>query len=152
VFACEFHYNENSVADWPKMSVNYTAKTQFLFRINKGVLDVYNDDDLNKYTPEDERRVPFRNMIYIGDGLTDVPCMKLVKANGGQSIAVYQHRKKLKVEELLRHKRVDFILPADYTENSEMDSVVKTIIKKMAVVNELVDVHRKQNKLIEVKK
>jgi 2-hydroxy-3-keto-5-methylthiopentenyl-1-phosphate phosphatase len=82
VFACEFLYDENDVACWPKNVVNYTTKTQFLFRINKGVLDISNDDDLNKYTPEDERPVPFRNMIYIGDGLTDVPCMKLVKANG----------------------------------------------------------------------
>ena len=146
IYACEFHYDENGAADWPKMAVNYTGKTQFLFRINKGVLDAFNDDDLNKYKPEDERRVPFRNMIYIGDGLTDVPCMKLVKANGGQSIAVYQQRKKDKVTELLTDKRVDFIVPANYTEGGELDNVVKTIIKKMAVVNQLVEEHHKQKK------
>ena len=88
VFACEFLYDENEVACWPKNAVNYTTKTQFLFRINKGVLDISDDATLNTYTPEDERPVPFRNMIYIGDGLTDVPCMKLVKINGGYSIAV----------------------------------------------------------------
>ena len=66
VFACEFLYDQNHVACWPKNAINYTTKTQFLFRINKGVLDISNDIDLNKYTPEDERRVPFRNMIYIG--------------------------------------------------------------------------------------
>jgi 2-hydroxy-3-keto-5-methylthiopentenyl-1-phosphate phosphatase len=116
VFACEFLYDQNHVACWPKNAINYTTKTQFLFRINKGVLDISNDIDLNKYTPEDERRVPFRNMIYIGDGMTDVPCMKLVKVNGGCSIAVYQQGERQNVEELLKHKRVDFLASADYSE------------------------------------
>ena len=101
VFACEYLYDENDIACWPKNAVNYTTKTQFLFRINKGVLDISNDNDLNTYTPEDDRPVTFRNMIYIGDGLTDVPCMKLVKINGGYSIAVYQRGKKNKVEDFL---------------------------------------------------
>ena len=91
VFACEFLYDPSDVACWPKVVVNYTTKTQFLFRINKGILDISNDEDLNKFTPEDERYIPFRNMIYIGDGYTDVPCMKLVKLNGGHSIAVYKN-------------------------------------------------------------
>ncbi|MDR3085238.1 MAG: haloacid dehalogenase-like hydrolase, partial [Christensenellaceae bacterium] len=90
ICACEFHCDKNDgFADWSKSVVNYTTKTQFLFRVNKGILDVSRDDELNRYTPEDERRVPFRNMIYIGDGLTDLPCMKLVKEGGGVSIAVY---------------------------------------------------------------
>ena len=96
VFACEFLYDVNGVACWPKNAVNYTTKTQFLFRINKGILDISNDNDLNKFTPEDERPIPFRNMIYIGDGYTDVPCMKLVKVNGGYSIAVYKEAEKEK--------------------------------------------------------
>lgn len=137
VFACEFLYDENDVACWPKNVVNFTTKTQFLFRINKGVLDISNDDDLNKYTPEDERPIPFRNMVYIGDGLTDVPCMKLVKANGGYSIAVYQRGRRGKVEDLLRDKRVDFILPADYSEGSELDSTVRDILCKMEKVDAL---------------
>ena len=91
IYACEFLYDESGSIQWPKYAVNYTAKTQFLFRINKGILtiDSKSADILNGYTPEDDRRVPFYNMIYIGDGLTDVPSMKLVKLNGGQSIAVY---------------------------------------------------------------
>lgn len=137
VFACEFLYDENDTACWPKNAVNYTTKTQFLFRINKGILDISNDEDLNKYTPEDERRIPFRNMIYIGDGLTDVPCMKLVKVNGGYSIAVYQKGKKSKVEDLIRHSRVDFISLADYSENSDLDVTVRDIICKMAMVDSL---------------
>ncbi|HBL85298.1 MAG: phosphoserine phosphatase [Clostridiales bacterium GWF2_38_85] len=149
VFGCEFHYDENGTADWPKTAVNYTGKTQFLFRINKGVLDLSDDDSLNKYIPNDERRIPFRNMIYLGDGLTDVPCMKLVKVNGGQSIAVYKPYKKKNVEGLLQDKRVDFIVAADYTEGSELDRIIKTIIDKMTVINSLVDIHRKQQKLIQ---
>jgi 2-hydroxy-3-keto-5-methylthiopentenyl-1-phosphate phosphatase len=137
VFAGEFLYDENGVACWPKNVVNYTTKTQFLFRINKGVLDISNDDDLNRFTKEEDRPVPFRNMIYIGDGLTDVPCMKLVKVNGGCSIAVYPQGKRNKVKDLIRDERVNFIEPADYSENSELDIIVKDIILHMASVERL---------------
>lgn len=122
---------------WPKNVVNYTSKTQFLFRINKGVLDLSNDVDLNRYTPEEHRPIPFRNMIYIGDGLTDVPCMKLVKANGGHSIAVYQEGKRSRVDELLVHGRVDFLALADYSETSELSTTVRKIICKMSMVDSL---------------
>lgn len=138
VFACEFYYDANDVACWPKNAVNYTTKTQFLYRINKGVLELSKDEELNKYTPEDDRRIPFRNMIYIGDGLTDVPCMKLVKVNGGYSIAVYQKRKKSKVEDLLLHNRVDYIELADYTEGSPLDKTICDILGQMAMKNSLV--------------
>ncbi|MDL2276913.1 haloacid dehalogenase-like hydrolase, partial [Breznakia sp. OttesenSCG-928-G09] len=144
IYACEFHYNENGVADWPALTVNYTNKTQFLFRINKGVLELYEDEKLNEFKEDRDRRIPFRNMIYIGDGLTDVPCMKLVKVNGGQSIAVYTE--KHKVEKLLMDQRVDFITPANYEEGKELDYLVKTIVHKMAIVNELVDIHHEQSK------
>ena len=148
VFACEYLYNENNVACWPKNAVNYTTKTQFLFRINKGVLDLSTDEALNKYTPEEDRRIPFRNMIYIGDGLTDVPCMKLVKVNGGYSIAVYQKNKKSKVEDLLLHDRVDFIELADYSEGSGLDKTVRDIICKMAMVDSLVSHTKAQRETI----
>ncbi len=141
IYACEFHYDVNGVADWPCVSVNYTTKTQFLFRINKGVLDANDDEALNRFVPENERAVPFRNMIYIGDGMTDVPCMKLVKEHGGHSIAVYQKGQKGKVRDLLLHKRVDFICPADYSEYKDLDSLVKKVIDKMSVVNDLVESH-----------
>ena len=95
------------------------------------------DEELNKYTPEDDRPVPFRNMIYIGDGLTDVPCMKLVKANGGYSIAVYTKGKRSNVESLIEHERVDFISLADYSEGSDLDITVKDILCKMAMVDSL---------------
>lgn len=144
VYACEFHYDANGAADWPLVSVNYTTKTQFLFRINKGVLDVSDDEALNRYVPEDERPVPFRNMVYIGDGLTDVPCMKLVKSNGGHSIAVFRKGQKQVVENLLKDRRVDFIAPADYSEGQQLDLLVKKIIDRMDVVNDLVESHRQQ--------
>ncbi len=146
IYACEFHYDVNGVADWPLVSVNYTTKTQFLFRINKGVLEFSDDEALNRFVPEDERPVPFRNMVYIGDGMTDVPCMKLVKANGGHSIAVYQRGQKEKVEDLLLHRRVDFVALADYEEGMELDRLVKRIIDRMAVVNDLTESHIRQEK------
>ncbi len=137
IFACEFLYDENGNAVWPKTDVNYTNKTQFVYRINKGVLDVANDVDLNRSMPDDSKRVPFTNMIYIGDGLSDVPCMKMMKAYGGYSIAVYRDRKK--VEELLARDRVDFIYPADYSEGSGLDVTVRNIIRKMAVCDILTE-------------
>lgn len=137
VFACEFYYDENDVAAWPKNVVNYTTKTQFLFRINKGILDLSENAEINAYTPEEERRIPFENMIYIGDGLTDVPCMKLVKVHGGFSIAVHKPQEKFKVEQLIRDGRVDFLAEADYSAGSEMDNTVKEIIHGMAVRDSL---------------
>lgn len=140
IYACEFMYNYNGSIQWPKFAVNYTAKTQFLFRINKGVLtiDSKSADKLNQYTPENQRRVPFRNMIYIGDGLTDVPCMKLVKSNGGQSIAVYDQGKDREAAlNLLKADRVNFVAAADYGPGSDIETIVQAIIKKIHAVEEM---------------
>ena len=137
VFACEFFYDESGAAIWPKNVVNYTTKTQFVYRIKKGVLDISNDEDLNRHMPEEEQRVPFRNMIYIGDGLTDVPCMKLVKTSGGYSIAVYGPERREKAAELLTHERVDFVFPADYSEGSPLDATVMAMIQKMVLTDAL---------------
>ena len=148
VYASEFLYDENGVAVWPKLAVNYTAKTQFLFRINKGVLDISNDLDLNRSIPDELRPVPFRNMIYIGDGLTDVPCMKLVKLNRGQSLAVYK-KEKATGYGLLTDKRVDLIAPADYREGKKLDKLVKMILQKMALMSRLAAEHQKQKRQIQ---
>ncbi|MDO5124300.1 MAG: HAD family hydrolase [Eubacteriales bacterium] len=147
IFACEFYYDESGNAAWPKTAVNYTNKTQFVYRINKGVLDVSNDVDLNRSMPDDSKRVPFSNMIYIGDGLSDVPCMKMMQAYGGQSIAVYSGNKD-KVEELLIKDRVNFIFPADYREGGELEKAMKSIIRKIKVCDELTDINQEQLKLI----
>ncbi len=144
IYACEFLYDVNGIAIWPKLVVNYTTKTQFLFRINKGVLDVSNDNDLNKSIANDDRRIPFRNMIYIADGITDVPCMKLVKTNGGKSIAVYTEKSADLAISLLNERRVDFIAPSNYCENSELDFIMKKTLKSMKAIDEVVDIHHKQ--------
>ena len=144
IFACEFLYDENGNALWPKTAVNYTNKTQFVYRINKGVLDIANDVDLNRSMPDDSKRVPFTNMIYVGDGLSDVPCMKMMKAYGGCAIAVYQDNNRAKVEELLCGDRVDFIFPADYRKGGRLDKTVHNLIKKMAISDELTKENARQ--------
>ena len=137
IYASEFYYDGEGRPVWPKLAVNFSAKTQFVYRINKGVLDVSDDKTLNASMPDDSKRVPFTNMIYMGDGLSDVPCMKMMRAYGGQAIAVYQGSNRAGVEELLARGRVDFIFPADYREGTALDMTVKNIIRKMAISDRL---------------
>jgi len=127
IYAAEFFYDDKGVPVWPAMAVNYTSKTQFLFRINKGVLDVTDHKGLNEFTPENQRRIPFGNMLYIGDGYTDVPCMRLVKANGGHSVAVYSDNKQTATD-IMKQGRVDFIAPADYRENEKLEQTVFAVL------------------------
>ena len=133
IYASSFFYNEKGVAIWPAQVVNYTNKTQFLFRIEKGVLDI-NDPGVNDSFAPDEMRVPFRNMVYIGDSDTDVPCMKLVNVNGGYSIGVYNAdtRDKTKVYKMMRENRIKYYAPADYSEGKELDILLKAIIDRTA--------------------
>lgn len=140
IYAAEFCYDSNGEPCWPAMAVNFTSKTQFLFRINKGVMEVTDNNTLNEYMPEDKRRVPFRNMVYIGDGLTDVPCMKLVRNNGGHSIAVY-HENKSDVNDLILQGRVDLVLKADYSRGSELENAVFAIIDEVSTKNKTVSMH-----------
>ena len=148
IFACEYLYDSDGVAVWAKTAVNYTNKTQFIYRINKGVLDVSNDFDLNRSMPDDSKRIPFTNMVYIGDGLSDVPCMKMMKSYGGKAIAVYQNLDD-KVCELLRKDRVDYIYPADYSEGTGLDKTMKDIIRNMVIADKLNEEYSKQLKSIE---
>ena len=144
IYACEFYYNENGDACWPKLDVNFTNKTQFVYRINKGILDVSRDKELNDSMPDDSKRVPFTNMFYMGDGLSDVPCMKMMRAYGGQAIAVYQASNRQGVEKLLADGRVDFIFPADYREGMELDRTVRDILRKMTITDRLLEVNNRQ--------
>ncbi len=144
IYASEFYYGPGGQPLWPKLAVNFTAKTQFVYRINKGVLDVSDDKTLNDSMPDDGKRVPFTSMIYIGDGLSDVPCMKMMRAYGGQAIAVYQDGNRAGVEELLSRGRVDFIFPADYREGSPLDSAMRDILQKMAVEHRLAEENARQ--------
>ena len=144
IYACEFYYDEAGAACWPKLDVNFTNKTQFVYRINKGILDVARDKELNASMPDDSKRVPFRNMIYIGDGLSDVPCMKMMRAYGGQAIAVYQEDNRAGVEDLLSKGRVDFIFPADYRAGMGLDTTVQNIIRKMTITDALAEENARQ--------
>jgi len=135
IYASSFVYDHHGVAKWPALAVNYTTKTQFLFRINKGVMNVYDNSKVNEFVPKEERAVPFTNMMFIGDGDTDIPCFRLVKDQGGHAIAVYKPNTrgtKGKAEKLIREGRVNFIAPANYSEGGEIEAIVKAVIDKVA--------------------
>ena len=144
IFASEFFYNDDGNAVWPKISVNYTNKTQFLSRINKGVLDIYDDINLNKKMLEKERRISTANMIYIGDGFTDIPCMKLVKDGNGVSIAVYTDKNLESAKTLLCDGRINYMAKADYSEGSDLDGFIKKTIDTMVTNTELKNISYSQ--------
>lgn len=144
IYGCEFLFDEVSgEAIWPKYAINYTMKTQYFFRVSKGVIDVSDDVTLNQRTRN--RRIPYRNIVYIGDGMTDIPCMILVKENGGKSIAVYQKDKKDKVMGLLEDGRVNYICRADYKSGSELETILKLVMEGISVTEQLI---AKENALI----
>lgn len=147
IYASSFYYNEKGVAVWPAQVVNYTNKTQFLFRIEKGVLDI-NDPAVNDSFSAEEMRVPFRNMIYIGDSDTDIPCMKLITSYGGYSIGVYNSKteEKAKVYKMMRDGRIRYFAPADYTDGKELDGLVKSIIDRTVANETLENMHYKYKK------
>lgn len=142
IYASAFFYNDKNVAKWPAQVVNYTNKTQFLFRIEKGVLDI-NDPGVNEAFAPEDIRVPFRNMIYIGDSDTDIPCMKLVNSYGGHSIGVYNTDTldKTKVYKMMREGRIKYYAPADYSEGAQLDELVKAIIDRTATNEKLEEIH-----------
>ena len=137
VFASKYVYDADEVAIWPAVGVNYTTKTQYLFRINKGVFNHWDDERINRFIPDAERPVPFERMIFLGDGDTDVPTMKMMHTKGGFSIAVYDPdstpRDRDKVHRLISEDRVNFVAAADYREGSPVDLIVKGLIGRIAV-------------------
>jgi 2-hydroxy-3-keto-5-methylthiopentenyl-1-phosphate phosphatase len=132
VYAAEFVYNQRGVPVWPAMAVNYTSKTQFLFRINKGELDVTDNQGINEFILEEQRRIPFRNMIYLGDGITDIPCMRIVRNGGGQSIAVYEKDPQLGLR-MKEQGRVNHVLPADYGKGKALEKVVTDVLEQISM-------------------
>ena len=136
IFASKYMFDENGVAMWPSLAINYTTKTQFLFRINKGVNNVWDNKMVNAFIPEEERPVPFQRMLFIGDGDTDIPAMKMTTHNGGSSIAAYDPERDKraldKIHGLISDRRADFVAPADYREDSQMDILVKGILGRIA--------------------
>lgn len=135
VFASKFIYVDGKAA-WPGVGINYTTKTQYLFRINKGVENHWDNNSINAYMPDCERPVPFDRMIFIGDGETDVPAMKMLTYQGGHAVAVYDpertDRDLTKIHKLISDGRVEFVAPADYSEKSQIDIIVKGIIGRIA--------------------
>lgn len=146
IYACSFLYNVDGVAYWPAVAVNYTNKTQFIFKINKGIEEVYESKRINEFVAEEDRPVQFRHIIYFGDGTTDIPCMKLVKQQGGHSIAVYnpqsKEEKRHEMEQLIRDNRVSYVCPADYRPGEEIDRLVHTILDKITTDSALSKFYR----------
>ncbi len=131
VYACEYEYDRQGRPVFPKLVINDTNKTQFLFRINKGKLKL--SESINSHTPEDKRRIPFRNMIYIGDGITDVPSMTVTQKNGGYAIAVFDPRSRVpkEVMQMVREKRADHFAPADFRADSLLVKILHRVLKKI---------------------
>jgi len=149
IYACEFLYNKEDEAVWPAMSVNYTTKTQFLSRINKGVLDISEDKILNAKMLDEDRRISTKNMIYIGDGFTDIPSMRMIREKGGYAIAVYQKNKLDTVKDLLQEDRIDYAVLADYRENTKIDNLIKDLLNEMRINTKLRAKHKEQLKEFE---
>lgn len=141
IFACGFAYDKNGTPIWPNQAINYTSKTQYIYRIRKQQLDnLYDSYELNEYINDRSLLIPHSNMIYIGDGETDVPCMKIVKNEGGYSISVYNPNKEKKekiANKLYQDNRVNFIAPADYSRESKMEKIIKSILEEVAIKNTL---------------
>ena len=139
IYASEFMFDTYGKPIWPAHAVNYTTKTQYLFRINKDCHDLTDNETVNKFVPKSERPVPFENMIYIGDGSTDVPCFRLVKDQGGLSIAVYKPNTKGasdKAKTYLDDGRVHQVAPANYREGSDLDKLVKSFVESVKTRSE----------------
>ena len=140
IFAGSFIYDADGEAEWPGIAVDYTAKTQFLFKISKGIFSSRDNKRVNASRADDKKRIPFSHMIYFGDGETDVPCMKIVGMFGGNSIAVYNpesEKKRASALKLKRQGRVAFATPAIYTSDSRTFRVVCAIIDKIKADYEL---------------
>ena len=150
VYASSFLYDTYGKPIWPRQVVNYTTKTQYLFRISKDCLDLSDEDSVNEYQEYDERRIPFSNFIYIGDSETDIPSMKIVKNGGGISIGVYnpQMRNIERVRKLLKQGRIDYLMPADYSENSRIENLVVDALRKIKESYWLTILNRRQNEYV----
>ncbi len=136
IYACSFLYNDHNEAYWPGVAINYTNKTQFIFKINKGIETVHDNTRVNEYVEESMRPIPFRHIIFVGDGMTDIPCMRLVKNGGGYAIAVYDPSHETIPERmvpLIQHNRVNHVCKADYRPEESMDRLIRRILDKIEV-------------------
>ncbi len=132
VYGCEFYFDpQTKLPLWPKLVINYTQKTQYFYRVSKGVYDATDDAGVNE--KKTKRRVPYNNIVYIGDGMTDIPAMIIAKNSGGKSIAVYPKGNRDKVKKLYDEGRVNYIAKADYREGSKIDKIMQLIIQGVAI-------------------
>lgn len=147
IYASTYLYSTDGIAKWPAQAINYTNKTQFIFRIAKGCLEEY-DERVNDSMADENLRIPYENIVYIGDSATDVPCMRLVKSKGGYSIGVFDPEKNNtdKVYQLFADGRLSFYAPADYSARSEISKYMKQIIDEI-VAKEAIKTERKLLKL-----
>ena len=147
IYGCEFYFDpETGKAVWPKLAINFTQKTQYFYRVSKGAMDVTDDKGVNEKQPD--RRVPYTNMIYIGDGMTDIPAMIVAKNSGGKSIAVYPRGKEDLVQELFVDGRVNYVCPADYRAGKELDKIMRLMLRGISI-NESLALRESQNKIID---
>ena len=136
MFGCEFYFDpETKEPVWPKLAINYTMKTQFIYRIRKGSFDLTDDTTIN--TKVENIRIPYTNMIYLGDGMTDIPCMQLVQNNSGHSIAIYSDKDEKALRKLLAEKRTNVCVKADYSKGSDLEKVIQSIIQTVAAESSL---------------
>ena len=137
VFASGYIFDDDGKAKWPGVAINYTNKTQFLFRINKGIDNTFDNKKINEWVPLAERPIPFERIIFIGDGETDIPAMKMVRHQGGHSVAVFDpgrwvHQElQRKVHRLIAEDRCHFVAPADYSANQQLEITIKGIMGRI---------------------
>lgn len=140
IYGSGFMFDHNGVAHWPAVAMNYTTKTQYIFRINKGSLDVHDNSVINQFVPKEDRPVPFENMLFLGDGETDIPCMRLVKDQGGHAIAVYNPGKrgaKDTAAKLVNDGRATLYAPANYEPGSQVEQAVQAVIDKIGAATRI---------------
>ena len=138
IFASGYMYNQDDVAIWPALAVNYTNKTQYIFRINKGIKNSWENKRLNEYIVDEERYIPKGNIVFLGDGETDIPAMKMVKYLGGTAIVVFNPSKEdaeVEAKKLIKQERADYALPADYTQESKLERKIQELIDGIAEKN-----------------
>lgn len=138
IYASSFLYSVDGIAIWPAQTVNYTNKTQYIFRIAKGFPEEY-DDRVNDSMPDEELAIPYENFIYIGDSDTDVPCMRVVTSKGGYSVGVYNPAtdKRARVYQLFEDGRLSFFAPADYSKTGDLFKTIKGILENISAKEEL---------------
>jgi len=132
IFASTFLYDETGAAVWPAMALNYTSKTQYIYRINKGCLDVTDTEGVNRHVAKECKPMPLTNILYIGDGNTDIPCMAMLNKAGGHTLAVYKEGQKDRAISLNRDGRAHMVAPADYRDGKKIDQYVKAVIDKIS--------------------